>query len=222
VTGGERFRDRTDAGRRLAARLSSYARRAGMLVLALPRGGVPVGFEVACALPAELDVFLVRKLGVPGHEELAMGAIASGGVRVLNSRVVEELAIPGAVVDDVSARALAELARRERLYRGAVPPAVVAGRTAIMVDDGLATGATMRVAATAVRALSPARLIAAAPVAARGACEELRPLVDEVICLATPDTFTAVGMWYADFPETDDEEVARLLTDAARFRQPAA
>lgn len=219
----ERFRDRADAGRQLAARLSgSYAGRPGVLVLALPRGGVPVGFELAGALPAELDVFLVRKLGVPGHEELAMGAIASGGVRVLNSQVIEGLKIPGAVVDAVSEQALAELARRERLYRGAHGPAVVAGRTAIVVDDGLATGATMRVAVTAVRALSPARLVVAAPVAAREACAVLRPLVDEVVCLLTPEPFAAVGMWYADFPQLDDAEVARLLTESARFRRPAA
>lgn len=222
MTDEARFRDRADAGRRLAARLSGYAGRPGLLVLALPRGGVPVGFELASALSGELDVFVVRKLGVPGHEELAMGAIASGGLRVLNAPVVEGLRIPGGVIDDVSERALAELARRERLYRGARGPAVVAGRTVIIVDDGLATGATMRVAATAMRELSPARLVVAVPVASREACAELRPLVDEVVCLLTPESFTAVGMWYADFAEIDDAEVGRLLTEAVRFRQPAA
>jgi predicted phosphoribosyltransferase len=201
VTDEARFRDRADAGRRLAARLSGYAGRPGLLVLALPRGGVPVGFELASALSGELDVFVVRKLGVPGHEELAMGAIASGGLRVLNAPVVEGLRIPGGVIDEVSERALAELARRERLYRGARGPAVVAGRTVIIVD---------------------ARLVVAVPVASREACAELRPLVDEVICLLTPESFTAVGMWYADFAEIDDAEVGRLLTEAVRFRQPAA
>jgi predicted phosphoribosyltransferase len=222
VKRGERFQDRADAGRRLATRLSGPARSPGVLVLALPRGGVPVGFELARVLPAELDVFLVRKLGVPGHEELAMGAIASGGMRVLNSQVVEGLGIPGEVVDDVSVRALAELARRERVYRGARGPAVVAGRPVIVVDDGLATGATMRVATIAVRELSPSRLAVAVPVAAREACEAVRPFVDEVTCLLTPEPFIAVGEWYADFPQVDDEEVGRLLTESARFRQPAA
>lgn len=219
---GERFRDRADAGRRLAARLSAHAHGPGLLVLALPRGGVPVGYEVATALGGELDVFLVRKLGVPGQEELAMGAIASGGMRVLNQDVIDGLRIPGEVIDEVSARALTELARRERLYRGARPPAVVAGRSVIIVDDGLATGATMRVAATAVRELSPASLVIAAPVGGREACQSLRAVADEVVCLCTPEPFTAVGLWYAEFPQIDDAEVQRLLTAAARSRPTAA
>jgi putative phosphoribosyl transferase len=208
------FSDRADAGRQLAARLTPYARRKDVLVLALPRGGVPVAAEVARALQAPLDVFLVRKLGVPGHEELAMGAVASGGVRVLNHDVVEELEIPGRVINQVTEHELRELDRREREYRGARPPATVAGRTVIVVDDGLATGSSMRAAAAALERQAPARLVIAVPVAARATCDSLRSEVDEIVCVMTPDPFYAVGVWYQDFRQTTDEEVRRLLAQA--------
>src|ERR1700682_5156547 len=176
------FRDRRDAGRLLAERLAAYANRPDVLVLALPRGGVPVGYEVARALRAPLDVFVVRKLGVPGYEELAMGAVATGGVRVLNDQLVERLGIPESLIDAVAARARQELARRERLYRGNRPPPDVRGRTGILVDDGLATGATMQAAIKALRQQDPARIVVAVPIASRQACEELREEVDDVIC----------------------------------------
>jgi predicted phosphoribosyltransferase len=213
-----RFRDRADAGAVLADLLSSYAGRDDVLVLALPRGGVPVGYELARRLDVPLDVFVVRKLGVPGHEELAMGAIASGGVRVLNERVVDELGI----TDDEIARAANveehELARREQLYRDGRPPRQVEGRTVILVDDGLATGASMRAAAAAVRAQRPRRVVVAVPVAARRTCNELRAEVDEIVCATTPSMFFAVGSWYEDFSQTSDEEVRELLARAAGTR----
>jgi putative phosphoribosyl transferase len=205
------FSDRADAGRRLAAQLTPYAGRSDVLVLALPRGGVPVAAEVACALQAPLDVFLVRKLGVPGHEELAMGAVASGGVRVLNHDVVEELEIPARVIEQVTERELRELDRREREYRGPRAPVNVAGRTVIVVDDGLATGSSMRAAAAALVRQAPARLVIAVPIAARATCDALRTEVDEIVCVMTPDPFYAVGLWYQDFRQTTDEEVRRLL-----------
>jgi predicted phosphoribosyltransferase len=205
------FRDRTDAGRLLAAKLRGYANRPDVLVLALPRGGVPVAFEVARALHAPLDLFLVRKLGVPGYEELAMGAIATGGARVLNDSVVEELRIPERVIDAVAAREQVELARREQLYRDDRPPPDVRGRIVILVDDGLATGATMRVAAAVLRQQQPARIVVAVPVAAPAVCRDLEAEVDEVVCAATPEPFYAVGYWYQDFSPTTDEEVRELL-----------
>ena len=211
------FRDRSEAGRLLAAKLAAYANRPDVLVLALPRGGVPVAYEVARALGAPLDVFLVRKLGVPGHEELAMGAVATGGVRVLNDQVVRALRIPDYVIDAVAAQEQQELARRERLYRGGRPPPDVRGRTVILVDDGLATGATMHAAIKALRQLQPARLVVAVPTAAPETCEALRAEVDEVICAITPEPFYAVGLWYEDFSQTTDEEVRDLL---ARRQHP--
>jgi predicted phosphoribosyltransferase len=207
----EPFRDRGEAGRLLAAKLVAYANRPDVLVLALPRGGVPVAFEVAHALNVPLDVFVVRKLGVPGHEELAMGAVATGGVRVLNDQVVQGLRIPDHVIDAVAAQEQLELARRERLYRGGRPPPEVRGRTVILVDDVLATGATMHAAIEALRQQQPARIVVAVPTAAPETCEALRAEVDEVICAITPEPFYAVGLWYEDFSQTTDEEVRDLL-----------
>ena len=209
-----RFRDRTDAGRRLAAKLADYAGRDDVIVLALPRGGVPVGAEVANALGAPLDVFLVRKLGAPGREELAMGAIASGGVRVLNPDVVDQLQIPTKWIDVVAAREGEELARREAAYRDGRPAPDVRGKTVILVDDGLATGASMKAAVAALRDLGPARVVVAVPVGAPETCQELGALADEVVCAVTPDPFYAVGSWYADFEQTTDEEVRELLAAA--------
>jgi predicted phosphoribosyltransferase len=217
-----RFRDRTDAGRRLAEKLRAYAGRADLLVLALPRGGVPVGFELARALGAPLDVLLVRKLGVPGQEELAMGAIASGGVRVLNAAVVQMLSIPEDVIDSVAAQEARELARRERAYRGDRPPSDVRGKTVILVDDGLATGATMRAAAVAIRRQGPGRLVIAVPTAAPEVCEALRADADEVTCATMPEPFYSVGLWYEDFSQTTDDEVRNLLDLAAPASQPYA
>ncbi|HVZ43246.1 MAG TPA: phosphoribosyltransferase [Ramlibacter sp.] len=206
------FRDRRHAGAVLAGRLAHYRGRPSLLVLALPRGGVPVAFEVAGSLQAPLDVFVVRKLGYPGHEEYAMGAIASGGVRVMNR--LDGLPVSEAEIERVAAREQEELLRRERLYRGDAPPADLAGRTVIVVDDGLATGATMRAAATAIRQQRPARLCVAVPVGARDSCEAMRDVCDEVVCAATPEPFTAVGLWYRDFPQTSDDEVRELLQRA--------
>jgi predicted phosphoribosyltransferase len=220
---GGRFGDRVEAGRRLAEELSAYAGRADVLVLALPRGGVPVGFEVAQALDAPLDIFLVRKLGVPGHEELAMGAIASGGIRVLNDEVLAQVHVPPEAIDAAAQRELRELERRERAYRGDRPEPPIAGRTIIVVDDGLATGSTMRAAVAALRSQGPARLIVAVPVAARETRDAFRVLVDEIVCPLTPDPFYAVGMWYNDFSQTTDEEVSALLSIARqRHADPAA
>ena len=210
-----RFRDRVDAGRTLAESLQEYRGRNDVVVLALPRGGVPVGFELAHRLEVPLDVFLVRKLGVPGHEELAMGAIASGGVRVVNDTVVTELGL----TDDDIARAAAtegrELERREHLYREGRTPVDVRDRTVILVDDGHATGASMRAAARAVRELRPDRVIVAVPVAAGATCEELRTEVDDVVCVVTPEPFLSIGSWYEDFSQTSDDEVRRLLAQSA-------
>ena len=207
----QRFRNRTDAGRRLAEKLAAYANRPDVLVLALPRGGVPVGCEVARALGAPLDVFLVRKLGVPGYEELAMGAVATGGVRVLNDEIVRGLGISDHEIDAAEARELQELARRERLYRGDRPPPDVAGRTVILVDDGLATGATMRAAIHALRQQQPARIVVAVPTASPDTSEALKADADDVICAMTPEPFFAVGHWYEDFTQTTDDEVRELL-----------
>lgn len=209
------FRDRTEAGRLLAKRLAGYAGRPDVLVLALPRGGVPVGYEVARALAAPLDVFVVRKLGVPGHEELAMGAIASGGVLVLNDEVVQALRIPDRVIEVVAAHELRELKRRERVYRGNRPAPVVRGRTVVLVDDGLATGSTTRAAVAALRRHGPDRIIVAVPTAAPSTCEEFRHEADECVCDITPDPFYAVGVWYEDFSQTTDDEVRDLLARSA-------
>jgi putative phosphoribosyl transferase len=212
------FRDRYEAGEVLAERLRKTVKDAEALVLALPRGGVPVGFEIARRLPADLDVFLVRKLGVPGHEELAMGAIASGGVKVLNEPLIRQLQLSSAIVDQITQSEWREIERRELLYREGRPPVPVRGRSTILVDDGLATGATMLAAARAVRALQPSRLVVAVPVAAPEACAEFQAHVDEVVCAATPDPFYAVGVWYDDFSQTSDEEVCDLLARAAQER----
>jgi putative phosphoribosyl transferase len=205
------FRNRTEAGRYLASQLGDYANRPDVLVLALPRGGVPVAFEVASALNAPLDIFLVRKLGVPGHEELAMGAIATGGVRVLNEDVVQYLNIPGDVIDAVAADEQRELERRERLYRGSKQAPDVSGKTVILVDDGLATGSTMRAAAAAIRQQAPARIVVGVPVSAPATCNEFRDEVDDIVCAVTPEPFHGVGRWYEDFSQTTDEEVRELL-----------
>ena len=208
-----RFANRLGAGRRLAEALAAYAGRPDVVVLGLPRGGVPVAAEVARALGAPLDVFLVRKLGVPGHEELAMGAIASGGVRVLNEDVLDGLRIPAAVVEDITDVEAAEMARRERAYRGGRPPLDVRNRVVIVVDDGLATGSTMRAAVAALRRLEPARIVVAVPTGARETCQMLREEADEVVCLMTPDPFHAVGLWYGDFRPTTDDQVRALLAE---------
>ena len=214
-SGGGAFRDRADAGRRLAAKLRRYMGRDDVVVLALPRGGVPVGYEVARALGAPLDVFGVRKLGVPGHEELAMGAIASGGVRVLNEEVVRQLGIPAALIEQVAAREGHELERRESAYRDGRPRPDVRDKIVILVDDGLATGATMRAAVAALRRLDPARIVVAVPVGAHDTCAELTDEADEVVCGVTPEPFVAVGIWYEDFGQTTDDEVRDLLARAA-------
>jgi predicted phosphoribosyltransferase len=217
-----RFRDRAEAGRLLAARLRPYADRPDVLVLALPRGGVPVAWEVARALHAPLDVFLVRKLGVPGHEELAMGALATGGVRVLNEEVVNVLRIPEEEIDAVAADEQRELERREQAYRDGRPPPDVRGRVVILIDDGLATGSTMRAAVAALRQQRPARIVVAVPVGAAETCAELQREADEVVCARTPEPFYAVGLWYDDFRQTTDAEVADLLRRAAEEQAPAA
>jgi predicted phosphoribosyltransferase len=211
-----RFRDRRVAGQRLAHELRHHANRRDVIVLALPRGGVPVGFEVASALAAPLDVFVVRKLGLPWHEELAMGAIASGGVNVLDRRLIRVAGVSDAELARVIASEEAELHRRERLYRGDRAFPDVRGRTVILVDDGLATGATMRVAVEALRLEGPARIVVAVPVAAPETCEAFRDVADEVVCAATPEGFEAVGQWYADFSQTTDETVHELLERARR------
>jgi predicted phosphoribosyltransferase len=212
----QRFDDRSDAGRRLAAALAHYGGRDDVVVLALPRGGVPVGYEVATALGADLDVIVVRKLGAPGQEELALGAIAAGGTIVLNDDVVHDLGVPEATVDDIARREGQELARRERAYRGSRPAADLRDRTVILVDDGLATGATMRAAVESVRQRRPERLVVAVPTAAADTRDEIAREVDEVVCVTTPTPFRGVGMWYRDFAQTSDDEVMRLLAAARR------
>jgi predicted phosphoribosyltransferase len=212
------FRDRREAGQQLARHLAQYANRPDVVVLALPRGGVPVAYEVATALDAPLDVFVVRKLGLPGYEEFAMGAVASGGVRVLNQEVVEGLRIPPQIIEAVTRRELEELERRERAYRGDRPPLDVRGKTVILVDDGLATGSTMRAAAQALRQKGPARIVVAVPAGSVETCNEFRSEVDDIVCAITPEPFYAVGLWYHDFAQTSDEEV-RALLEAARERE---
>jgi putative phosphoribosyl transferase len=205
------FKDRADAGRLLAASLKEYASQPDLLVLGLPRGGVPVAFEVARPLKAPLDIFLIRKLGVPGYEELAMGAIAGGGVRILNDMVVNGLNIDDESITRVTEQELKELQRRELRYRGDKPEPEIRNRMVILVDDGLATGTTMRAAALALREQQPAQLVVAVPVAAAETCDEFRDLVDKVICAVTPREMYAVGLWYEDFSQTSDDEVCELL-----------
>jgi predicted phosphoribosyltransferase len=215
------YRDRVDAGKQLATKLGDYANRDDVLVLALPRGGVPVAYEVAKALRAPLDIFLVRKLGVPGHEELAMGAISTGGVRVLNDDVVNYLGISTDVIDAVAEEELKELERRERAYRGKRAEPNISDKTVILVDDGLATGSTMRAAVAALRQQEPARIVVAVPVSATQTCDEYRMGVDEIICAKTPEPFIGVGMWYRDFSQTSDEEVRQILAQAEKLNPSA-
>jgi erythromycin esterase-like protein/predicted phosphoribosyltransferase len=217
TTTGRRFRSRADAGRALGERLRQYRGRDDVIVLALPRGGVPVAFEVARVLQAPMDVFLVRKLGVPGHEELAFGAIATGGTRVLNSRLIQLLDLPPESIEAIDAKERRELERRERAYREGRPPPELAGRAVILVDDGLATGSTMWAAVQAVREEDPSRVVVAVPVADPDVCEQLRSVADEVVCLSTPKPFRAVGEWYEEFSQVTDEQVHQLL---ARARRP--
>jgi len=211
VSRERRFADRRAGGRVLAEQLGRYAGRPDVVVLGLPRGGMPVAAEVAHALGTPLDVFVVRKLGVPGHEELAMGAIASGDVRVLNHDVLQAVGVPEHELDGVTARELETLEARERAYRGDRDPIELRGRTVILVDDGLATGATMRAAISALKGLGVAEIVVAVPTAPRETCDALRPEVDEVVCARTPERFTAVGLWYQDFAPVSDEQVSELL-----------
>ena len=206
-----RFRDRRDAGEQLAGKLQAYASLPDVMVLALPRGGVPVAYEVARALGAPLDVLTVRKLGVPGQPELALGAIATGGARVLNEEVVRGLGLSDEIIRAVAEREGRELKRRERTYRGGRAGLELRGRTILLIDDGIATGATMRAAVAAVREQAPARLVVAVPVGAAEVCNQLRCVVDEVVCVRTPEPFFAVGQWYENFPQTTDDEVRELL-----------
>ncbi len=215
------FADRTEAGQRLARALHAYAGRADLLVLALPRGGVPVAFEVARALRAPLDLLLVRKLGVPGQEELAMGAIASGGIRVLNREVIAATGVGEARIEAAAAREQRELERRATAYRGDRPPAEIAGRCIILIDDGLATGATMRAALAALRPQHPGALVVAVPVAPRDTLSRLRAEADDVVCLEAPDDFYAIGAWYRDFGQLDDDQVRDLLARAWTERPEA-
>jgi predicted phosphoribosyltransferase len=211
------FADRREAGQELGRRLDAYAGRDDVVVLALPRGGVPVGYEVARALGAPLDVFLVRKLGVPGHRELAMGALASGGVRVLDEPLIRHLGIPPEAIDAITREEQTELERRESLYRERAP-AEVRGRVVILADDGLATGSTMKAAVRAVRAREPSRIVVAVPVGSREACRELGQMADEVVCARVPPHFSAVGQWFRDFSQTTDAEVRALLHEIDRQR----
>jgi len=211
----ERFQNRTGAGRRLAANLMTYAGRDDVLVLGLPRGGVPVAFEIAMALDAPLDVFIVRKLGLPGHEEFGIGAIASGEVRIVDEAVLRTYDVDAETLERITAREQLELDRRERLYRDDRPFPAIEDRIIILVDDGLATGSTMRAAIAALRKKRPSRIIVAVPVGARETCASIARLVENVVCLETPDPFYAVGLWYEDFEQTDDAEVHELLERAA-------
>jgi putative phosphoribosyl transferase len=217
-----KFRNRKEAGLLLAKELAAYEHFPNLLILAFPRGGVPVGFEIAKALHAPLDVVLVRKLGVPGHEELAMGAIATGGVRLLNDSVVRMFQISRREIEWIVEKEELELQRRERLYRGERAQLVIRGRALILVDDGIATGATMRVAIAALRAQRPSSITAAIPVGPRSTCEELRTEVQQVVCLSSPSEFHAIGLWYEDFNQVSDEEVCYLLERAERERHAVA
>ena len=208
------FTDRRDAGRKLAKKLSAYANRSDVLVLALPRGGVPVAYEVASALDAPLDIFTVRKLGLPGHEELAMGAIATGGALVINQDIVRNFNVPRGLIEAVAKKELKELERRERLFPADRPMRVIRGKTVILIDDGLATGASMHAAILGLRAKDPARIVAAVPTAALETCEAFKHKVDEMICATTPEPFYGVSRWYEDFSQTTDEEVQALLEAA--------
>jgi putative phosphoribosyl transferase len=218
----ERFRDRRSAGQRLAAKLATYANRPDVLVIGLPRGGVPVAAEVAEALHVPMDICLVRKLGVPGHKELAMGAIASGGVRVLNDDVLSWLKLSSKAIDEVAARELRELQRRDRAYRGDHPPPEVRDRTIILVDDGLATGSTMKAAIAVIKEQHPQRIVVAVPVAAPDTCQEMSGIVDEVVCIMTPDPLHAIGFWYENFAQTTDDEVCELLQKHFADASPAS
>ena len=216
---GPIFQDRSDAGKFLAQKLMHHANDPSVTVLALPRGGVPVAFQVAYQLSAPLDVFIVRKLGVPGYEELAMGAIASGGVRVLNEELIQRLSIPPSAIEAVTREEEQELARSEKAFRGSREPAQIQGHTVILVDDGLATGASMRAAVRALRQQSPAYLTVAVPIGSRDTCDQFRTEVDELICGDTPEPFFAVGTWYSNFLPTTDDEVRHLLDHAAHERR---
>lgn len=217
-----RFQDRADAGRQLAARLTAYTNRSDLIVLALPRGGVPVAYEVAQRLHVPLDVFLVRKLGVPGHPELAMGAIAEGGVEVLSENLIRDVGIPHTLVRQVAVRERLELDRRDQIYRGGRRLSPVRGQVVILIDDGLATGSSMQAAVLALKPLAPSRIIVAVPVGARETCVRLSHVADQVVCLEMPEPFQAVGLWYDVFTQTTDEEVRRLLGEAGQAECPAS
>jgi predicted phosphoribosyltransferase len=214
-----RFTDRSDAGRQLAGQLSAFAHQPDVLILALPRGGVPVAFEIARTLRVPLDVWVVRKLGTPGIPELALGAVAPGGIQLLSSDIVRRFNIPGHMIEAIAARERAELDRREKAYRGDRPPVDVTGKTMILVDDGLATGSTMRAAIASVRLRQPARVVVAVPVAAGPVCAQLSQEADQVVCLFTPVDLDAVGQWYEDFTQTSDQEVCRLLAEGSKFSE---
>ena len=216
----ERFQNRTEAGRRLAAALVRYAGRNDVLVLGLPRGGVPVAFEIASSLDAPLDVFIVRKLGLPGHEEFGIGAIASGGMRIVDESVLRAYGVDADTLDQITTRELRELGRREQLYRDGRPFPAIENRIVILVDDGLATGSTMRAAVAALREKRPREIVVAVPVGARETCAAMAALADEIVCLETPDPFYAVGLWYMNFEQTEDEEVHDLLERAAAKTVP--
>jgi len=215
------FRDRVEAGGRLAERLRPYANRGDVIVLGIPRGGVPVAFEVAEALNAPLDIFLSRKLGVPGQEELAFGAVASGGVRVLDDDLIESVGISKQEIEEITGKVRAELERRERVFRGDRPPLELEGKIAILIDDGIATGSSMRAAIKALRLHKPAKVVVAIPVAPLSTCHRLRTKVDELICVYMPESFYAIGQFYADFTQVADEEVTELIRRAAQRKEPA-
>jgi predicted phosphoribosyltransferase len=216
------FRDRADAGQRLASQLAGYANRPDVVVLALPHGGVPVAFEIARALNVPLDVFVVRKLGVPGYREIALGAIASGGVQVIDDQVVHRLGVPSSVINDIAAAEIRELERQERLYRTDRSPLPISDHTVIVVDDGMATGSSMRAAVAALRMHEPARIVVAVPVAPPDVCDELRPDVEEIVCLSEPKWFVAVGQWYENFRQVTDQEVQYLLAKAPALLNPVS
>jgi putative phosphoribosyl transferase len=212
------FQNRAEAGQQLASRLGKYANREDVIVLGVPRGGVPIAFEVATALNLPLDIFVLRKLGVPGHEEFAFGAIGSGGIRVLDRQVIESLGLSNMVIELVTRAERAELARREQIYRGGRPPLNVCGKTVILVDDGIATGASLTAGVHAIRQMKPAAIVIAAPVAPRSTVNRLRREVDDLVCVETPERFYGVGQFYSDFSQVSDEEVNALLDSAYRQR----